>query len=379
MSGQDAFGRIVGSLHEAALDDSGWPATSALIDEACGMHGNALLVGEGPPDDVRVDFVGLYFRGERRPDVEREYLEVYHPIDERVPRARRLPDSRIVRVADLYRDEELRTSRTYNEFTVRSCSQDGVVVRLDVRQGCHITWCLGDPAMSGGWGHSELGLLEGLLPHVRQFIRVRQALSAAGALGATVSGLLDNTRVGVLHLDRRGRIVAANDRARILLRRADGLSDRGGVLRAREASEDARLDRLLAGAVPAAGAAVAGSMLIRRLGAALPLVVHVKPVSAPQADDGSRNVAALVLVVEPDRKPRIDPAVVSALLGLTTAESRVAARLAEGWTVRDIAVATGRRESTVRWHVKRIHEKHGLSRQADLVRLVLAVAEHSGP
>ncbi len=379
MSGQDAFRRIVGSLHEAALDDSGWPATSALIDEACGMHGNALLVGEGPPDDVRVDFVGLYFRGERRPDVEREYLDVYHPIDERVPRARQLPDSRIVRVADLYRDQELRTSRTYNEFTVRSCSQDGVVVRLDVRRSCHITWCLGDPGTSGGWGHSELALLEGLLPHVRQFIRVRQALSAAGALGATVSGLLDNTRVGVLHLDRRGRIVAANDRARILLRRADGLSDRSGVLRAREASEDARLDRLLAGAVPAAGAAVAGSMLIRRLGAALPLVVHVKPVSAPQADDGSRNVAALVLVVEPDRKPRIDPAVVSALLGLTTAESRVAAWLAEGWTVRDIAVATGRRESTVRWHVKRIHEKHGLSRQADLVRLVLAVAEHSGP
>ncbi len=33
---QDAFERILGSCYEAMLDDAHWPATSALIDEACG-------------------------------------------------------------------------------------------------------------------------------------------------------------------------------------------------------------------------------------------------------------------------------------------------------------------------------------------------------
>ena len=42
------------------MDDTHWPANSALIDEACGIAGNALLVGEGPQDDIRVFFVGLY-------------------------------------------------------------------------------------------------------------------------------------------------------------------------------------------------------------------------------------------------------------------------------------------------------------------------------
>ena len=51
------------------LDDTRWPATSALIDEACGVTGNALLVGEGPEDDIRVLFVGLYYRGQRRLDL----------------------------------------------------------------------------------------------------------------------------------------------------------------------------------------------------------------------------------------------------------------------------------------------------------------------
>ncbi len=35
MSQQDAFDRILASLHEAALGDDHWRATSALIDEAC--------------------------------------------------------------------------------------------------------------------------------------------------------------------------------------------------------------------------------------------------------------------------------------------------------------------------------------------------------
>ena len=87
-SDADAFTHILASLYEAMLDDTQWPATSALIDAACGVTGNALMVGSGPPDDVRAHFVGLYYRGERRADLEREYLSRYHPLDERVPRLR---------------------------------------------------------------------------------------------------------------------------------------------------------------------------------------------------------------------------------------------------------------------------------------------------
>ena len=65
MSGHDAFERILTSLHEAMLDDVHWPTTTALIDEACGLTSNALLVGEGPKDDLRVLFAGLYYRGQR--------------------------------------------------------------------------------------------------------------------------------------------------------------------------------------------------------------------------------------------------------------------------------------------------------------------------
>ncbi len=43
-------------------------------------------------------------------------------------------------------------------------------------------------------------------------------------------------------------------------------------------------------------------------------------------------------------------------------------------SVREVAAATGRKESTIRVHVKHMFTKHGLSRQTELVRLVLPLA-----
>ena len=124
-----------------------WPP---LIHEGCGITGNDLTVGEGPKDDVRARFVGVYCRGQRREDLEREYLQNYHPTDERVPRFRQLPDRRLAHVAELYTAEELKTSPTYNEALARAGQQDGVNTRLDGPDASHIAWGLGDPVDSEG-------------------------------------------------------------------------------------------------------------------------------------------------------------------------------------------------------------------------------------
>ena len=376
MTDQDRFRRVVESLYEAMLDDSRWPATTALLDEVCGIVGNSVAVGEGPKDDIRIFCAGLYYRGQRRLDLEHEYLEDFHPIDERIPRLRQLPEGRLVRIKHLYTAEELKTSSAYNEAMVRGDYQNGLNVRLDVTDGSYMTWNLGDRVDSGGWGSSEITRVTRLLPHIRQFVRVRQALVRAEALDTTVTALLDNPRIGVLHLDRRGRIMAANDCAVSILRQGEGLSDRDGLLRAVAPDDHLRLERLLAAALPTSDTVpVSGSMLVRRPSMLLPLVMHVKPVGMPQPDYGARHVAALVLIVEPGRRHRFDPGLVGAALGLTPRESQVAAWLAEGKSVAEMARATGHTHGAIYWHLKQIYQKHHISRQADLVRLVLSIAE----
>ena len=287
MSPHDTFNRILTLLHDAMLDDAHWPAASALIDGALETKGNALLVGEASEDGIRVVFASYYWRGERRQDLEREYLENYHPWDERVPRLRKLPDSKLVHVTDLYTQQEMKTSPTFNEFLPHSIGWNGLNVRLDLSRGSHITLGFGEPAQRGDWQSVQTEMIERLLPHIRQLVQVRSVVAGAEALGASLTGLLDNTRVGVIHLDRRGRIAQANDRARGVLRQGNGLFDQDGFLRARLPADNARLEHLLGEALPRFGeAATSGSLTVRRAPGLPRLAVHLSPVLPRQADFG---------------------------------------------------------------------------------------------
>ena len=216
-----------------------------------------------------------------------------------------------------------------------------------------------------------------MIPHLRHFVSVRHAMARANALSTTFRDLLDHLGTGIIHLDRRGRVVEANDVARDLLSRGNGLWDEGGFLRAWMPADNARLGRLVAAALPKPGArATGGSMLVKRPSRAPALILHVHPVTVRQRDLGAPDLGALVLVAGMDAPRRLDAGMIGQLLGLTPTESRVAVGLAEGKTVPDIAfcIQTGGRFG--RTHVKRIHRKLGVSRRADLV-LVLSVAERA--
>ena len=208
---------------------------------------------------------------------------------------------------------------------------------------------------------------------------MRAALVDAGALGASATELLTNARMGVIQIDRRGRIVETNDSAQELLGRKEGLSDTGKALHATWPDDDQRLRKLLAGALPDfVGQAVSGSMLVKREAPLPKLALHVKPVSSRDADHRSRRVAALVLVVDPVSRARVEPELVEAMLGLTPAETEIAVMLAQGRTVRQIATATGRGYSTVRTHLKHIFAKLGVSRQFEVAQAILALSSLPG-
>ena len=372
---RDAFERILASLHEAAMDDARLSTASALIDDALGVYGNCMAVADlHSGADIQVYFARLFYQGYRHHEFEREYFDVYFPLDERLPRLRQMPDSQLFHFADLFSEEEQKTSLVYNECSTLMLARNSINLRMDGPDGSSICWGINDPVGGGDWSSAQLGLIRRLLPHIRQYVNVRQALAGADALGASLTELLDTTGAGIIQLDRHGRMLEMNDRAWDLLRTEDGLFDERGFLFARKQEDNAKLQELLARALPPFGEqGVGGSTMVRR-SSALPLVLHIHPVARQETDSRPWPVAALVLVVDPESRIRIDPDMVSVALGLTGMESQVAVLLAEGRSVAQIAVAFGRKESTIRTHVKHIFAKHGLSRQAELVRLVLSLA-----
>ncbi|MDE0206917.1 MAG: helix-turn-helix transcriptional regulator [Candidatus Tectomicrobia bacterium] len=380
MDHHDRFIGVLSSIHEATLDDGLWPAASGRIDEACGLRGNALVMVAGDSqEDADIIFANICRRGERRRAWERSYFDDYYPQDERVPRLAGLPDSLLTPIADLYTREERKSSATYNVALRAGGYQNGLNVRLDGPEGASVYWALADPIRRGGWASQQIAMIESLLPHVRHFLRVRHALVGAQALNASLLQLLDNTRLAIIQLDRGGRFISANDRARFLLRLGRGLFEQDGFLRARMPADDTRLQQLVANALPRSGPpASGGAMTVTRSPLPSRQVVHVLPVSDRQRDFGTGRVAALVLVVEPGSAARLDAETVAAALGLTETESQVAVALAMGKTVSDVAKERGTTIGTGRFHVKRIHAKLGLSRGTDLVRLVLSLGEVPG-
>ena len=375
MTPEEHFERILTLLHEAALDEVHWLEAARLISEVTQTKSSFLVFSErSRGSEVEVFFVRSTIHGQRREDLEREYFRDYLLKDEGIPRFKRQSNGQLVHTRDRYTDTEKKTSKTYNGILRDYHAQNGLTVRLNGPGGSQICWEIGDSTARGGWGSAQLRIISDLLPHVRHFVRVRHALADAEALGSSLVDLLDNHRFGVIQLDRQGRIVEANDWARGLLREGDGLFDRDGCLVARMKADNTELQRLLARAqAPFGTKASAGSTTVRQRAKRTRLAVHVNPVAERPWDNRSRSVAALVLVADAESSARIDPGIVAAALGLTPSESRLAVMLAAGYSVRTIAARTRRTEGTVRWHLNQIYRKRRISRQADLVRLVLSL------
>ena len=190
--------------------------------------------------------------------------------------------------------------------------------------------------------------------------------------GGLVGALVDENVVGVMCVDRGGRIVWSNGRARKLLGKAGNVYNLKRRLNAampeNSAAVDLFLEAVLDGSLlDGAGASVVvGEWPDRR-----PLVVHRRRVVGEAA---VRGPAAVLVIVDSWRRLSVSSEVVRQTLGLTPAESRVAAALAEGLSVREIARANGIRRNSVRWLVKQCFAKTRCRRQADLVRLVLSAS-----
>ena len=103
-----------------------------------------------------------------------------------------------------------------------------------------------------------------------------------------------------------------------------------------------------------------------------PLVLYATPVGATGPLPFEKLCAARVLLADPFSAPPVNPRRVAAALGLTPGQGQVVAALAAGGTAASIAAGTLRTEAAVRWHIREALSRLGLSRQADLVRVVLS-------
>lgn len=187
--------------------------------------------------------------------------------------------------------------------------------------------------------------------------------------------LLPDLKHPLMLVDAAAGIHEANQAAHRLLRESDVMrASSGGVLDC-SSPEDRRTLREAVHDVHGmhrAGSAqrqpVRGVRLYRRDGSQLHVFLWLAKPLPPHPR------CAVVLVHDSRRaEDDSDSALVANALSLTPAEARVALKLADGWLVKDIARAHDTSVATVRSQVQHALHKVGVSRQVDLVRLLLAL------
>lgn len=169
----------------------------------------------------------------------------------------------------------------------------------------------------------------------------------------------------LMRLDRSGQVLWSGRAAAEALAQSDDLVVRAGRIRFRDRAADRALDAALA------WAARLDSGYMSRHGA-VPIVVEAGEGLASRVYwiSVDAGVIHLSLANSAVSEERLD--VAAAIYGLSPGQRRVAALVAEGLSLNEIAERLGITANTARTHLNRIFEKTGVRNQAALVRILLS-------
>jgi DNA-binding CsgD family transcriptional regulator len=218
-----------------------------------------------------------------------------------------------------------------------------------------------------------------VVPHVRRAVLIGKTIGLRQAEAAAFADALDGLSAGMLFVNSSGRITCTNAAGRAMIAY-------GNVLRAshdRLLANDPDVNRALEDILLAASA---GDAAIGARGVAVPLiardgeryVAHVLPLSSgARRGAGMRYAATAALFVQKAALATRSPLeVIAQTYRVTPMELRVLLAIVEVGGVPQVAETLGIGESTVKTHLKRLYEKTGACRQADLVKLL---AGYTGP
>lgn len=227
----------------------------------------------------------------------------------------------------------------------------------------------------------EVRKLAALLPHLGRAVRLRRLVASLRDQREDLQHTLDAMDAPVALLDRVGRVRCASSAAEALLATSDGVTTERGVLTARSSDEARALTHAIGCAATLADAHsyrpppahLAPTVSIAREDAE-PLTLVFFPLRPKSALRAERDARVLMVVHDPGKVVSLEPGLVAKLYGLTATEAAIATTLAAGRTLADFARERGCTELTARTHLKRVLDKTGAARQADLVRVLLTGA-----
>jgi DNA-binding CsgD family transcriptional regulator len=224
--------------------------------------------------------------------------------------------------------------------------------------------------------------LEPLISHLSPALDLTLQTSRLNTGQRQLDHLLASMAGAVILLDRQGAILKMTASAEALLGEQDGLLiiKRGHLtLSAQSRDDSARLATSIKQALTVAHGEpqkLDATLQIQRPSGRRCLLAQVMPLPVPAVspwaaiDDGAR---VMVQIVDPQSSIDVQAERLRRLVGLTAAETRVAALLASGLGLTETASALGVSLNTVKTHSRQVFAKAGVRSSAALVRFVTSI------
>lgn len=370
---QDAVHELIGRIYEAGTDPACWPAVLGEIARA--VHSHSTVFACGDFGTHAIPFLQAY-------NLDRAYLQSLHDYyadlyPYRMPFLQHATPEQTFHGAQVLSEPELMGTEYYNDWMKPQDMHHVAGVWLE-RSGDRITFLnVERPRTQGPHGDGELRTLHTLGPHLTRALAINRRLKGTGAVEGWAEALLNGLDFGLVLIGEFGTFRWANARAEAILRQGEGLRRWGRRLTTSDAAQAEHFARMLDNAVRIGlGRGAAAGAALRLCRPPLPpLQVLVAPL--PAGRDGLRALGpeplcAAVFIGEPGAAQPLDADALRLLYGFTIAEAHLAAALAQGRELAEIAASFRISWHTARVHLRAIRRKTGVGRQADLVRLLLS-------
>jgi DNA-binding CsgD family transcriptional regulator len=216
-----------------------------------------------------------------------------------------------------------------------------------------------------------LPLIASLVPHLRRVNRMAAQLGLA-RVGTSICDRIGGG--GVVVVNVTGKVLFMNAIAERMIALADGLSCRGGVLRATQPQENTKLKLAIRSvcAIEKPSADQSGeielSFAISRRLVSRSYAIVVEPFF--RRTPGSLAGAAILHVSDPEEAPQVPEKILNSLYGLTSAESRLSNLLLKGSDLNEACALLRITRNTGRAHLRSIFDKLGVRTQSQLVAVL---------
>ena len=374
------FDRLVQAIYRGAVEQPPWHSTLPALREAIDAEVVSLVLRPPSADDR--GFILNCVRPDREHSGENSvladpgdwevtaYREQFFSLDPFI----NLPLDRIISLDDLLSDADLIASDYYQHYLepiglfrilgVDTGQPENLLARLRFSRRRD------EPPFSA----RDREVLALVTPHLHLAIEIYARLNQMTSERDIYAGAVDQLSVATIILDQKGRLLNTNALASALLKEGDGLSLRGKHLRIESRSTDRELQSALSSVIRAQQAgetSVVKALRVPRPGGRPPLGLVVRPVPLSEWAEGQTGPCAAVFVSDPEQHDSASQQTLGELFGLTPAEANVAILLARGLSLAEVSQVQNISPHTARAQLKSIFAKTGVSRQAELVRMII--------